>query len=375
MTNIQYSEPDSIYEDITIILFCSMTLFALAEMSGFFTSAISILDYPLSTIIPTVMVFFGILGLLGILTDSRINIISALLAVLAEFIIQSVALIINPKFSFLVPTVTLQILLISVAIFSVLTLIKQHQQQTKDAFFLDASQKMENNLAIEINNLKKIYDLDEGVKVNALQGVQLKVKKGDFIAIMGPSGSGKSTLLNCLGAIDRPSKGRIFIDGIDIFQLDDKGLAWLRNRKIGFIFQSYNLITRSTVGQNVEIPALVTPLNVDQRREKSLKVLNDVGLGDKYHRNINTLSGGEQQRVAIARALMNNPTILLADEPTGNLDSKAGAVIMGILQKLNKELGVTLIVVTHDPEVSSLANRIYYLRDGKNAGIKENIGI
>ena len=192
---------------------------------------------------------------------------------------------------------------------------------------------------------------------------------------MGPSGSGKSTLLNCLGALDRATNGKIFIDGVDISQLDNEGLAWLRNRKIGFIFQSYNLISRSLVGQNVEVPALVTSLGAKKREEKAKRLLESVGLGDKYNRYPRTLSGGEQQRVAIARALMNDPSILLADEPTGNLDSKSGTVVMEILQKLNQELGVTAVVVTHDPEVANLTNRIYYLKDGKNAGMKENVSI
>lgn len=363
----------SVYEDISVVLFVSLTLFAVSEMFGLFTSAITSFEYPISTIIPILMFFFSTLGLLGFLTDSKINIIFALVAVILEFFILITAFFINPEVSLLIPTITLEILLASITIFGVLTIIRQQQQKVNEEVLFDPFRKNETEFAIEITNLRKIYDLGEGVKVNALQSVQLEVKRGDFIAVMGPSGSGKSTLLNCLGALDRPSDGKIFIDGIDISLLDDEGLAWLRNRKIGFIFQSYNLISRSTVGQNVEIPALVTPLDGSRRKEKTLKVLNDVGLSDKYHRSPNTLSGGEQQRVAIARALMNDPAILLADEPTGNLDSKSGAIVMEILQKLNKDLGVTLVVVTHDPEVGSLANRIYYLKDGYNAGFKDNI--
>ncbi|UCE15127.1 MAG: ABC transporter ATP-binding protein [Candidatus Heimdallarchaeota archaeon] len=253
-----------------------------------------------------------------------------------------------------------------------MTIFRQQKTQT-DRFF-EPEYERETDLAIEIKNLTKTYDLGE-VQISALQKFNLEIRRGDFIAIMGPSGSGKSTLLNCLGALDRPTEGEILIDGINISQLDDEGLAWLRNKKVGFIFQSYNLITRSTVGQNVEVPALVTPLDTHRRKKKALRVLDDVGLGDKYYRNPNTLSGGEQQRVAIARALINDPAILLADEPTGNLDSKSGATVMEILQKLNRELHVTLIVVTHDPEVGSLADRIYYLKDGMNAGFKDNIKI
>lgn len=366
------SQSISIHEDISIVLFISMTLFSFAEMFGMFTSALITLDYPFSMIIPIIMVFFGILGLLGVLTASRTNIMFALFATLTELGLLSVSLLINPIVPLLLPTITMQILLVAVLVVGGMTLLLP--QQTREDFFITPSQK-ENHLAIEIRELKKIFDLGEGVKVNALQGVHLKIKRGDFVAIMGPSGSGKSTLLNCLGALDRPTEGKIFIDGVDISQLDNEGLAWLRNRKIGFIFQSYNLISRSFVGQNVEVPALVTSLGAKKRKEKAKRLLESVGLGDKYNRYPRTLSGGEQQRVAIARALMNDPTILLADEPTGNLDSKSGAVVMEILQKLNQDLGVTIVVVTHDPEVANLTNRIYFLKDGKNVGIKENVSI
>ncbi len=362
----------SVNEDISIILFLSMTLFAFAEMSGLFYSSISVLEYPFSTVIPIIMVFFGILGFLGILTDSRINIAAALVAALVEFFIQCIVLVTNPLSSFLFPTVTLLLVLILVVFSGVFTLIRQ-QKQVREGFILDPSQRKETELAIEIKNLNKVYDLGEDVKVYALRGVNLEIRKGDFIAIMGPSGSGKSTLLNCLGALDQPTEGKILVDGVDIAELDDEGLAWLRSQKVGFIFQSYNLIARSRVGQNVEVPALVTLLTPKQREKKVQRLLDSVGLGDKIDRYPKTLSGGEQQRVAIARALMNDPTILLADEPTGNLDSRSGAIVMEILQELNQELGVTLIVVTHDPEVANLTNRIYYLKDGKNAGIKENI--
>ncbi|MFX1508616.1 MAG: ABC transporter ATP-binding protein [Promethearchaeota archaeon] len=373
MTERHYSRSFSSIKDISVILFASLTLFATAEMFGLIKSAVASFNYPISVIIPISMIFFGTLGFLGFLTDSKVNFLPALAAVIVELLILSTALVTNPEESYLIPTVTIQILLVLILISGIINIYHHQQQKVNEEYIFDSFRIKSTDLAIEIKNLRRTYDLSEGVKVNALQGVQLQIKKGDFIAVMGPSGSGKSTLLNCLGALDRPTEGKIYIDGIDISLLDDEGLAWLRNRKIGFIFQSYNLISRSTVGQNVEIPALVTPLDAKQRKQKTMKVLNDVGLGDKYYRNPNTLSGGEQQRVAIARALMNEPTILLADEPTGNLDSKSGAVVMEILQKLNNELGVTLVVVTHDPEVGSLADRIYYLKDGSNAGYKDNI--
>jgi putative ABC transport system ATP-binding protein len=299
------------------------------------------------------------------------NIIIAVFAIGLELAIQFISFFTNPSVKLFLPSAILIIILIFTIIFGILTIyqLQYGHEEINSGFTL----QKESENAIEVNNLSKHYDLGEGLTVFALQNVNFQIKKGDFVAIMGPSGSGKSTLLNCLGALDRPTNGEIIIDGISISSLDDEGLAWLRNRKIGFIFQSYNLISRSRVGENVEVPALVTSLTTEKRKLKAKQLLESVGLSDKYNRNPKTLSGGEQQRVAIARALMNDPTILLADEPTGNLDSKSGAIVMDILQKLNQDLGVTVIVVTHDPEVGNLSQRIYYLRDGTNAGIKENI--
>jgi putative ABC transport system ATP-binding protein len=207
--------------------------------------------------------------------------------------------------------------------------------------------------------------------VLAVDGLSMRMRKGEFVAIMGPSGSGKSTLLNLIGALDRPSSGKVLIDGVDISKLDETGLAKLRNEKIGFIFQAYNLIARSTVLRNMELPALVRGYPKEERLRKVHELLAVVGLEDKVLRKPKTLSGGEQQRVAIARALMNDPQIVLADEPTGNVDSKTGRVIMNFLRKLNLEKGTTIIVVTHDPEVARMADRILYLRDGKV--VKEEI--
>ena len=224
--------------------------------------------------------------------------------------------------------------------------------------------KNANPYAIEIVNVTKKYFLGFNV-VSALNGLSLKVRKGEFIAIMGPSGSGKSTLLNLIGALDRPSSGKILIDGVDISKLDENGLAKLRNGKIGFIFQAYNLIARSTVLRNMELPALVKGYSREERLRRIHSLLSIVGLEGKAYRRPKTLSGGEQQRVAIARALMNDPPIILADEPTGNVDSKTGRVIIGFLRKLNAERGTTIVLVTHDPEVARMTDRIVYIRDGK----------
>lgn len=218
--------------------------------------------------------------------------------------------------------------------------------------------------AVVVENVHKYYYVGT-VTVHALRGISLKVRKGEFVAIMGPSGSGKSTLLNIIGALDRPTSGKVYIDGVDISKLDSDELAELRNRKIGFVFQSYNLINRTTVLRNIEMPAIVAGMSKKRRAEKAKQLLRIMGLDETaLKRRPIHLSGGQQQRVAIARALMNNPTIILADEPTGNLDSKTGAEVMGYLRKLNKKLGVTVILVTHDRSVAEMADRILHIKDG-----------
>jgi putative ABC transport system ATP-binding protein len=216
---------------------------------------------------------------------------------------------------------------------------------------------------VELQEVYKIYTL--GVqKVIALNGVSLKVEEGEFIAIMGPSGSGKSTLLNMIGCLDKPTKGRVLIAGNDTSKLNDDELTRLRRDTIGFIFQQYNLIPTLTALENVELPMIFRGLNRNEREKRANELLEKVGLEREINRKPTELSGGQQQRVAIARALANNPTILLCDEPTGNLDTKSGELIMEILTNLNKE-GVTVLVVTHDPAVSEFAQRIVKIRDGK----------
>jgi putative ABC transport system ATP-binding protein len=217
--------------------------------------------------------------------------------------------------------------------------------------------------AIETSDLKKTYRMGL-VKVPALRGVDLKVGHGEMISIVGPSGSGKSTLLNLLGALDTPSSGRILVDGVDISRMSERALARFRNRKIGFIFQSYNLIDRSKVSKNIELPAIVAGMPKKKRTRRVHELLDLVGLGDKANRRPNALSGGEQQRVAIARALMNDPAFILADEPTGNLDTKTGQEIENLLLRVNKERNATIVIVTHNLELAEGTGRIIHLRDG-----------
>ena len=215
---------------------------------------------------------------------------------------------------------------------------------------------------VETINLKKTYMLGK-VPVHALRGINLKVYPGDFIAILGPSGSGKSTLLNLIGALDKPTEGKVIIDGIDISTLNEDQLAELR-RKIGFVFQFFNLIPRLSALENVELPLTIAGVSKSERRKRAMELLKIVGLEDRMKHKPTELSGGEQQRVAIARALVNNPRYLLMDEPTGNIDSKTAAEIMKLVKKLNEEEGVTIILVTHDQFVANQAKRVVYIVDG-----------
>jgi putative ABC transport system ATP-binding protein len=224
-------------------------------------------------------------------------------------------------------------------------------------------------LVIETRDLVKEY-LQGGHPLIVLKNINLKIKKGEFMAIMGPSGSGKSTLLNMLGALDRPTSGQVFINGIDISTLNDNGLADLRNKEIGFIFQQFNLIQRMDALHNVELPLSISGAPHKQREERAKKLLESVGLGDRIDHRPNQLSGGEQQRVAIARALANDPPLFLCDELTGNLDSKTGQEIMGLLRLLNQEQGKTFVLITHDPNVAQATDRLVEIRDGEIAGEK-----
>jgi len=216
---------------------------------------------------------------------------------------------------------------------------------------------------LKTNNITKIYQLD-GVQTHALRGVSLEIEKGDFVAIMGPSGSGKSTLMHILGCLDTPTSGSYFLEGKDVSQLSDDDLSEIRNQKIGFVFQQFNLLPRLTSLQNVMLPLVYTGVSKKERRERAKKALEAVGLGHRLENRSNQLSGGEVQRVAIARALVNNPLVIFGDEPTGNLDTKAWKEIMGIFQELN-QAGHTIIIVTHEPYLAKYAKRVIKLRDGE----------
>ena len=215
---------------------------------------------------------------------------------------------------------------------------------------------------IEARDLKKIYIMGE-VEVQALRGVSFSIQRGEVVSIMGPSGSGKSTLMNTLGCLDRPTSGDYILDGESVATLNDDQLANIRNRKVGFVFQSFNLLSRQTAITNVELPLRYSG-NQEGRRQRAIDALTAVGLEDRMTHRPFELSGGQQQRVAIARAIVNNPAIIMADEPTGNLDSKVGKEIMTLLLNLNKESGTTLIIVTHDPTIAEQTQRVIRLRDG-----------
>ena len=217
---------------------------------------------------------------------------------------------------------------------------------------------------VRVRNLIKKYEMGTTV-VEALRGTNFEIRRGEYISIMGPSGSGKSTLFNMIGGLDKPTEGRVYIDEVDIAQLDAYELAWLRCRKIGYIFQSFNLIPVMTALENVSLPMIFAGMTADDSRIKAIELLTTVGLGERIQHKPLELSGGQQQRVAVARSLANDPAIVLADEPTGNLDTRTGLEIIDLLKSLNEENGVTIITATHDTKMLDVSDRIFYMADGK----------
>ena len=228
----------------------------------------------------------------------------------------------------------------------------------------DDNLTVKNREVIVANDLWKIYKLGK-IDYPALSGISLKVMRGEFIALVGPSGSGKSTLLNLFGALDRPTKGQVLIDGVDISKLSDNELAELRNTKLGFVFQTFNLLAYMTAVDNVEVPLLVRNISSSERRKKALQMLAIVGLEGRENNKPTELSGGQQQRVAVARALTNDPSIILADEPTGNLDSKSATEIINVLKMLNRDRGVSIVMVTHNLQLTTYCHRVWYMKDGQ----------
>jgi putative ABC transport system ATP-binding protein len=228
-----------------------------------------------------------------------------------------------------------------------------------------------NNIIIQVQDLTKVYRFGE-VEVHALRGVSLLIQRGEFLAIMGPSGSGKSTFMNILGFLDQPTHGQYLFEGISGERLSRDERAEIRNRKIGFVFQGFNLLARTSALENVQLPMIYARTSTLKRKEMGIKALSEVGLAGREHHHPSQLSGGEQQRVAIARALVNQPSIILADEPTGNLDSKTSIEIMGIFQRLNRDLGITIIMITHEPDIALYAKRNIHFKDGVVVDDREN---
>jgi putative ABC transport system ATP-binding protein len=225
--------------------------------------------------------------------------------------------------------------------------------------------------AIRVDDLKKRYGVGEDA-VYALRGLSFSIDVGEFIAIIGPSGCGKTTLLNILGALDRPTSGKVYIDGVDVSQLGNKELALVRSRKLGFVFQDFNLLSRMSVVENVELPLFIAGADPAFTRRRALALLGRLGIAHKANKNVNNISGGERQRVAVARALANNPKIVLADEPTGNLDTRNTDMMMGLMKQLNQEFKKTLVIITHNPDVAAHAQRVISIRDGSIVEIRKN---
>jgi len=217
---------------------------------------------------------------------------------------------------------------------------------------------------IRLDRIHKIYHMGD-IEVHALRGVSLEIQRGEFVAIMGPSGSGKSTMMNIIGCLDHPSKGHYFLEGADVSKVDKAGLADIRNKSIGFVFQSFNLVPRTSALENVELPLIYAGVSAAERSRRARAALAEVGLADRERNMPNQLSGGQQQRVALARSLVNNPSLILADEPTGALDTRTSVEVMEIFQRLNRERNLTIILVTHEPDIAQYANRIIQFRDGR----------
>jgi len=356
------------FRDAAITILIAFVLMEIMFHLGLTPSVTSLFRYPLNLILSSLILFFSFLGILGLLSNNSLAVYFAFLIPSWEFVLGAFSLARNlheiNQLTFLAQSFT-SIILGVIGFWQVLCFYSSLRRERLATALGTRNDEYSNvEYAVELVNLIKNYFVGS-IVVPAVNGLSLKVRQGEFISIMGPSGCGKSTLLNLIGALDKPTSGKVLIDGVDLSTLDEKALAILRNEKIGFVFQAYNLINRSSVFRNVELPMLVKSLSKEERAGRVLEMLKVVGISDKAYRKPKNLSGGEQQRVAIARALVNRPSIILADEPTGNLDSKAGEDIISFLRKMNKETGTTVIVVTHNRGVADMTDRIIHLRDGK----------
>jgi len=355
--------------DATLTILITFAFIEIASLIQPWQSSMSNLPYSVKIVAGGLIVLFCLSGSYGLMTKKPLWMFSAVLAPIWEVVLNGSSLVTSfqgGRQLLLTAQETGSIIMGSVALFFAFRFLQSTQKHGSSLPSVSSSPqyRFDTSYTVEVNDVFKKYFAGP-VVVPAIDGLTLKVKKGEFVAIMGPSGCGKSTLLNLIGALDKPTLGKILVDQVDISTLDQKTLANLRNEKIGFIFQAFNLVNRSTVFRNVELPMLVKGLSRDERERRVREILEVVGLFDKAYRKPRELSGGEQQRVAIARAFVNKPSIMLADEPTGNLDSKTGKTIIDFMKKLNKETGTTIIVVTHDPYIAEATDRIVYLRDGR----------
>ncbi len=357
--------------DATVVVLAAFALIEAASIIGISPSLTSIFTFPVNLITSSAIVVSSLLGMYGVFTNSRMTTYFSLLTPVTETILGLsffIGALVEADFK---STLLLQGFLVVLLGFLGISLVSKILRQSKILWartdVAGLGSVGTERYAVEVIDVVKKYIVGP-VVVPAVNGLSMRVRDGEFVAVMGPSGCGKSTLLNLVGALDRPTSGRVFIDGIDISKMDSYALAQMRNEKVGFVFQAYNLINRSNVLRNVELPMLFKGISKERRMGRTTDMLNVVGLSNMPSRKPKTLSGGEQQRVAIARALVNNPRIVLADEPTGNLDSKAGMEILSFLKSTNKELGTTVIMVTHNREAAEMADRIVYLRDGRIEG-------
>ncbi len=361
--------PRPFLKDASLVVLMAFVGIEAASLLGLSPSFASMFTYPLSLIVGAALIISSLLGAYGVFTDNPITLYFSLLTPTSETVLGFSFLTIASGEGHLEPIVLLQGSVVTMlGLVSILLTAKTLSQSSFSlygtAMTRRGSKGPSDDHAVEVLDVTKKYIVGP-VVVPAVNELTLRIRKGEFVAVMGPSGCGKSTLLNLVGALDRPTSGRVLIDGVDVSKMDAYALAQLRNQKVGFVFQAYNLINRSNVFRNVELPMLVRSVSKDSRTRRTNEMLSVVGLGNMGMRKPKTMSGGEQQRVAIARALANDPKIILADEPTGNLDSKAGLEILSFLRRTNKELGTTVVIVTHNREAAEMADRIVYLRDGR----------